>query len=202
MASALSLGFQARFPQQRAPRPLSACWGRIRTARTARVTDERPSQPGAGIAGCSPARLVAAALQNTELASQPLGPAGLPGHLESQRLHLSSLPQGRGPSRPPWLSPPADQTPASQSRRRLPQRRASLLRCGWWKALRLSQAGCAQTQLPASPGARRVPALRPEHVWKCRGRLGLCGFSVLAVPAALSPMLVIPGCVTPTLPQQ
>ena len=54
MVSALLLGFQARFPQQRAPRPPSACWGRIRTARTARVTDERPSQPQSGERGLSP----------------------------------------------------------------------------------------------------------------------------------------------------
>lgn len=125
MVSALFLDFQARFPQQRAPRPLSACWGRIRTARTARVTDEGRSWPGTEIAGCSPSRLAAAALQSPVRSWQRSHRAQR-GFQAIWSPHVVTCPaQGVRPSSN------RDKDPAERTRRRslLPQRRVPLLRC-------------------------------------------------------------------------
>lgn len=77
---------EARLPQQRAPpRPPSACWGRIRTARTARVTER--DAPGGPSCFQRPRRSWHRSAE----------PSGVPDHVHPQQLPLP----GPGRARPP-----------------------------------------------------------------------------------------------------
>uniref|UniRef100_A0A8C4U0F7 Splicing factor YJU2 n=10 Tax=Neoaves TaxID=3078114 RepID=A0A8C4U0F7_FALTI len=154
---------EARFPQQRAPRPPSACWGRIRTARTARATDEPLSQRGAGIAGAGTAGAGIAGcalLPADSSCSRAPCRAGIAAGKAQRGFQTiwspsaftclgpacaSILQQGQGPSHPHWLTPLVDRALMGWWRRPLPPRRVWLLPCSQWRVPTLSQAGHAQT---------------------------------------------------------